>query len=415
MLRNRPLLIIFLIVFVNLLGFGIIIPLLPFYADHVGATPLAVGLLFAAYSLSQMLATPVLGHLSDRHGRRPVLLLSLLGTVISFAVLAAANVLWLLFVARIIDGLSGGNISTARAYISDVTEEKDRARAYGLIGAAFGLGFIFGPALGGLLGRFGYWAPATAAAALAATALALTWVALPESRRPAARHVGPDTSRPSPWRDLPRLLTRPVLGRLLLVNLLYWASFAVYETTFALFAKARFDWGMSQVGYLLAALGVVSAIVQGGLIGIVVRRLGEKVTLVGGLLLGAAGLGVAAFAHSVPLFVLMLLPAAVGASLSSPALIALISHAAGPAEQGRVQGVSGALESAGRVIGPVWGNGLLGAAGEGAAYFSAALLMFLVALIAAGIHRTGDVRAPAGHGTTGQAREAEQGRQAGHS
>jgi len=411
--RNRPLLIIFLIVFVNLLGFGIIIPLLPFYADHVGATPLAVGLLFAAYSVSQVLATPVLGNLSDRYGRRPVLLLSLLGTVISFALLAVANVLWLLFVARIIDGLSGGNISTARAYISDVTEEKDRARAYGLIGAAFGLGFIFGPALGGLLARFGYSAPATAAAVLAALALGLTWVALPESHQPGALPAGQNARRPSPWRDLPRLLTRPLLGRLLLVNLLYWAAFAVYETTFALFAKARFNWGMSQVGYLLAALGVVGAIVQGGLIGMVVRRLGEKTTLVGGLFLAAAGLGAAAFIRSVPIFILVLLPAAVGAALSSPALIALISHTAGPAEQGRVQGVSGALESLGRVIGPVWGNGLLGAIGEGAAYFSAALVMLLVALIAAGVSGAHEVRTPAAAATTDKAREAGPGPEAG--
>ena len=397
--KNRSLLIIFLIVFVNLLGFGIIIPLLPFYAEHAGATPLAVGLLFAAYSVSQILATPVLGNLSDRYGRRPVLLLSLLGTVISFVLLALANVLWLLFVARIVDGLSGGNISTARAYISDVTEEKDRARAYGLIGAAFGLGFIFGPALGGLLANFSFSAPATAAAALAALALALTWVALPESHHPAPLAEGRVERRPSPWRELPRLLTRPVLGRLLLVNLLYWSAFAVYETTFALFAKARFGWGMSQVGYLLAALGVVGALVQGGLIGMVVRHLGEKTTLAGGLFLAAAGLGAAAFLRSVPLFILMLLPAAVGAALSSPALIALISHTAGSAEQGRVQGVSGALESVGRVIGPVWGYGLLGAAGEGAAYFSAALVMLLGALIASGVSGARDVRAPAGTDT----------------
>ena len=150
---TRPLLIIFLTIFVNLVGFGIIIPLLPFYAETFGASPLVVGLLFAVFSLCQLVASPALGDLSDRYGRRPVLVFSLAGTVVSFVMLALAHSLAMLFLARIVDGLSGGNISTARAYVADVTEPKDRARAYGLIGAAFGLGFIFGPALSGVLAQ----------------------------------------------------------------------------------------------------------------------------------------------------------------------------------------------------------------------------------------------------------------------
>ena len=150
---TRPLLIIFLTIFVNLVGFGIIIPLLPFYAETFGASPLVIGLLFAVFSICQLVAAPVLGDLSDRYGRRPVLIFSLLGTVVSFVMLALAHTVTMLFLARIVDGLSGGNISTARAYVADVTEPKDRARAYGLIGAAFGLGFIFGPALSGVLAQ----------------------------------------------------------------------------------------------------------------------------------------------------------------------------------------------------------------------------------------------------------------------
>ena len=148
---TRPLLIIFLTIFVNLVGFGIIIPLLPFYAETFGASPLVVGLLFAVFSLCQLVAAPALGDLSDRWGRRPILIFSLAGTVVSFVMLALAHSLTMLFLARVVDGLSGGNISTARAYVADVTEPKDRARAYGLIGAAFGLGFILGPALSGVL------------------------------------------------------------------------------------------------------------------------------------------------------------------------------------------------------------------------------------------------------------------------
>jgi MFS transporter, DHA1 family, tetracycline resistance protein len=377
--ERRPLFIILLIVFVNLLGFGIIIPMLPFYADHVGASPLAVGLLFASYSLCQLLAAPVLGSLSDRYGRRPILLFSLAGTVLSFALLAVANSLWLLFVARIIDGLSGGNISTARAYISDITPPEGRARAYGLIGAAFGLGFIFGPALGGLLGHISFAAPAWAAAGLAFVAWLLTLFWLPET----AQHVA--TAGGSPWRAIPELVARPVLGRLLLVNLLYWVAFAVYETTFALFAKARFDWGMTQVGYVLAMVGIIGAVVQGGLVHRVVDRIGEKQTLVTGLVLAAIGLAAASFVHSVPLFIATLVPASVGAGLSSPALIALLSQAAQAGEQGRVQGVASAFESLGRIFGPVWGNGILGWVGEGAAYLSAAILLAVVAWLAAGL------------------------------
>src|SRR5882762_8481168 len=180
-LVTRPLLIIFLTIFVNLVGFGIIIPLLPFYAGTFGASPVVIGLLFAVFSLCQLAAAPALGDLSDRYGRRPVLVFSLAGTVVSFVMLALAHSVAMLFAARIVDGLSGGNISTARAYVADVTAPKDRARAYGLIGAAFGLGFIFGPALSGMLARVSYTAPIWAAAALTLAATAMAWLWLPET------------------------------------------------------------------------------------------------------------------------------------------------------------------------------------------------------------------------------------------
>src|ERR1700694_5939026 len=180
-LVTRPLLIIFLTVFVNLVGFGIIIPLLPFYAGTFGASPLVVGLLFAVFSLCQLTAAPALGDLSDRYGRRPILIFSLAGTVVSFVMLALAHSLAMLLAARIVDGLSGGNISTARAYVADITAPKDRARAYGLIGAAFGLGFILGPALSGALARVSYTAPIWAAAALTLAATVIAWLWLPET------------------------------------------------------------------------------------------------------------------------------------------------------------------------------------------------------------------------------------------
>src|ERR1700745_1412804 len=170
---TRPLFIIFLTIFVNLIGFGIIIPLLPFYAQTFGASPFVIGLLFAAFSICQLIAAPALGDLSDRYGRRPVLVFSLAGTVVSFVMLALAHRLTMLFLARRGDGLSGANTSRARAYVADATEPKDRARAYGLIGAAFGLGFIMGPALSGLLAGGSYTAPIWAGAALTFVASAV--------------------------------------------------------------------------------------------------------------------------------------------------------------------------------------------------------------------------------------------------
>src|SRR5918994_3654545 len=178
---TRPLLVIFLTIFVNLVGFGIIIPLLPFYAETFGASPLSIGLLFASFSVSQLLAAPVLGELSDRYGRRPVLIFSLIGTALSFAMLAVAQSLTMLFLARIVDGLSGGNITTARAYIADVTTEENRAKAYGYLGAAFGLGFIIGPALGGAFSHISYTAPIWLAVAVTLAATVMAWLWLPET------------------------------------------------------------------------------------------------------------------------------------------------------------------------------------------------------------------------------------------
>jgi DHA1 family tetracycline resistance protein-like MFS transporter len=201
---TRPLVIIFLTIFVNLVGFGIIIPLLPFYAETFGASPFVVGQLSAVFSLCQLAAAPALGDLSDRYGRRPVLIFSLAGTVVSFVMLAVAHSLLMLFAARIVDGLSGGNISTARAYVADVTEPKDRARAYGLIGAAFGLGFILGPALSAALSHISYTAPIWAAAAVTLVATIMAWLGAGRSigRTPAPAAVATARPRERLWARL---------------------------------------------------------------------------------------------------------------------------------------------------------------------------------------------------------------------
>ncbi len=373
---SRPLLVIFLTIFVNLVGFGIIIPLLPFYAQTFGASPLAIGLLFASFSISQLIAAPFLGDLSDRWGRRPILIFSLLGTVVSFVVLALAHSLAVLFIARIVDGLSGGNITTARAYIADVTSEEDRAKSFGLLGAAFGLGFIVGPGLGALFSHISYTAPIWAAAFITIVATALAWFWLPETVHRA--HAG----GAAPWRALVELGGRANLRVLLSVDFAYWAAFAVYQTTFALFGARRFGFDAAHTGYLLSAFGFLGVLVQGALVGPVVAKLGARRTLSIGLLFAAAGWGGSALTHVLAVFVAMLVPGAIGIGLCNATLSTLVSTAAGPHEQGRVQGAAGALESLGRTIGPVWGNGALQVFGEGTAYGSAALVLIGAAALA---------------------------------
>ncbi len=374
----RSLVVLFLTVFVSLIGFGIIIPLLPFYAQTFGASPTTIGLLFASFSVAQFIAAPLLGELSDRWGRRPILIFSLLGTVVSFALLAMAHSITMLFIARIVDGLSGGNITTARAYIADVTPVEDRAKRYGLIGAAFGLGFIFGPALGALFAHISYTAPIWAAAAVSAIAALLAFLWLPEPER----HVS-EGEVPPWWRALGDLMSRPGLRSILVVDLGYWFTFSVYQTTFALFGQRRFGWDAPHIGYILAIFAAFGVMVQVSVVGRVSRALGDRSTLVTGLGLAALGLAGAALARTMPMFILALAPAALGMGLASPTLLSLISTSVPRGEQGLAQGAAGALESLGRTAGPVFGNSMLQHFGEGSAYGAGALVLLTTMAIAA--------------------------------
>jgi len=377
---TRPLGIIFLTIFVNLVGFGIIVPLLPFYAGTFGASPLTIGLLFAVFSLCQLVAAPALGDLSDRYGRRPVLVFSLAGTVVSFVMLALAHSIALLFAARIVDGLSGGNISTARAYVADITQPKDRARAYGLIGAAFGLGFILGPAISGVLARVSYTAPIWAAATITLVATAMAWLWLPETVHRAHAGTG------NPFRYLPGLLRRPVVRRVLAIDFMYWFAFSVFQTTFALFVARRFGFDAPRTGYFLAAFGLLGAVIQGGLIRPIVRRLGDQPTFRIGLVCAAVGLVSAAAAHSEAGLAISLVPLAFGIGFGHPTMSSLVSLVGRGDEQGRVQGAASAVESIGRTLGPIWGNASLQHVNESIPYISAAGFLIFTLLLSVGFY-----------------------------
>src|SRR6185312_2428373 len=290
-MKRSPLVVIFTTVFIDLVGFGIVIPVLPFYAEgtRFNATPRTVGLLFASYSVMQLIFSPILGRLSDKHGRRPVLLISIIGTGIGFLILGFANTLILLFVGRILDGITGGNISTAQAYIADITTPENRAKGMGLIGAAFGLGFVFGPAIGGILTRWGVAVPFFFAAGLCFANALLLYFTLPET----VTRDHPARTSAAGGRGLGQLIQSFADRRLAYVLIIYFlfiVAFSIMTTSFSLFTMFRFGYDAQHTGYLFAYVGILAVIVQGGLIGRLVKRFGEMTLVIAGAFLFAGSL-----------------------------------------------------------------------------------------------------------------------------
>src|SRR6266542_1952494 len=332
-MKRSPLLVIFITVFIDLVGFGIVIPVLPFYAEgtNFGATPREVGLLFASYSIMQLIFAPVLGRLSDKYGRRPVLLVSILGTSLGFLILGFATTLWMLFAGRIIDGISGGNISTAQAYIADVTTKENRAKGMGLIGAAFGLGFVFGPASGGILSRWGINVPFLFAGGLAFANAILLYFTLPETITPDHPARASAASGRS-WGQLVTALKNSRLAMVLTIYFLSIVAFSIMTASFSLFLMFRFGYDAFHNGWVFAFVGIISAIVQGGLIGKLVKRFGEPLLVILGALLFSASLVVIPFVTpATGLLAILTIGAttAIGQALSAPSLSSLASKSAG--------------------------------------------------------------------------------------
>jgi MFS transporter, DHA1 family, tetracycline resistance protein len=376
--------ILFLIVLIDLVGFGLVIPLLPFYAVRFGASAPSVTWLLATYSLFQLVAAPFWGRLSDRVGRRPVLMASMTASALAYLWLGAANALWMLFAARAAAGACAGNIAAAQAYIADITRPEERAHGMGMIGAAFGLGFIFGPAVGGFLAgndpvTADLATPAWVAAGLSLMALCGVLFILRESHPPERRGVAAPPGRVG---LVLGALRRPVLSRLVQIFFLVILAFAAMESIFALWALQQLDWGPEKVGYVFAYLGLLSALTQGGLTRPLTKRFGEERLLLCGLVLLVIGLVVVPFARALAMLAGAFAALAVGLGLTQPALTSLISRRAGGGEQGEVLGVTQSLGSLARVIGPPLAGYLFADLGHSSPFLCGAATVAIAFLLA---------------------------------
>jgi DHA1 family tetracycline resistance protein-like MFS transporter len=394
-IKNSHLFTIFLIVFIDLLGFSLILPLLPYYAESFGANAIVVGLLVASYAAAQLIGAPLLGRLSDRYGRRPILLVSVFGTLIGFLLLGFAEpfgrflsgviapnfvnifILGIIFISRILDGLTGGNITVAQAYISDVTDEQSRSKGLGLIGAAFGLGFIIGPAAGGALSKWGYSLPAFVAAAVSFLNFILILFILAESL-PADQRMLNSSQKHPPFtlKALHLALKRPKVGPLLYVRFFYGLAFATFQTIFALYAQ---EIGLSPqtTGFVLAYVGILSVVVQGGLIGPLTRRFRENAILISGLWIMMIALLAWAFTYQLWLLLVVLLPIAFSGGVLNTVIPSAITKSVEHQEVGGILGIATSLEAVTRVIAPSAGGFLLQSIGIWAPGIFSAFLMVL--------------------------------------
>ena len=380
-------LIIFLIVFIDLVGFGIVIPLLPFYGEHFQADPFTVSMLMATYSLGQFIAAPLWGRLSDRMGRRPILLISLVGSIFSYSWLAYATSLWALFAARTVGGLMAGNISTAFAYIADITTPENRAKGMGLIGAAFGIGFIAGPAIGGILAgpdplNADYTSPALAAAAFSLAAFTLAFFTLKESLSPEHREELKNKPKKGRVADFLETINKPGIGLLIALSFMATFVFAGMETTFAMWSRRQFGWGPEQNGYLFAFIGIIAAILQGGVVGRLANRFGEANLIVQGAFALALGMALIPFCTTVEALVMAMVIIAYGFSVINPSLNSLISLLTENTAQGTVMGAARSATTMARVIGPMWAGFIFASLGKDWPYWAGAVVMVFVAVLA---------------------------------
>lgn len=356
----------------DLVGFGIVLPILPLYAERFGASGVSATGLVAAFSGAQLLFSPIWGRVSDRVGRKPLLVLSLAGTAVGSLVTGLAGSLSILFLGRVLDGISGASVSVAQAAVVDIAEPEDRARLLGLLGAAFGLGFVAGPAIGGLAALGGPEVPFLLAAALAAVNAVVAARRLPETHPGVGRASRPLVER-VPWR-------REGVLALVLVSFVALSAFSAFEATFALFAEHRLGLRLASIGGVFAAVGLLLVVVQVRLVGPAVARLGESGVVRAGLVVNGVGLVLVAAAHSWLLLAPALVLLVVGQGLVTPTMASLVAGKVGAGQRGGVLGVQQAAGGLARVVGPLAGGVLFEHVGVPAPYLAGAALMLLAAI-----------------------------------
>ncbi len=352
---TKPIAIIFVTILIDLIGFGIMIPVLPYYVKlpEFHASPFEIGMLFAVYSLMQFIFSPILGELSDKYGRRPILFFSLLGTCVAALITGLSATLWMVFIGRMLDGMTGGNISTAQAYIADVTTKENRAKGMGLIGAGFGLGFVLGPIIGGFLSRFGTHVPFFFVSALAfANAMSLYFF-LPESRKFSENN---DLVRRGRVAELLSSFENPRFGITVLLYFLVIVAFSMMTTAFAQYTMFRFDYDANQNGFLFGYIGILAVIMQGGLFGVLVKKFGESRLIVIGCVLLVASFAavpyVGPLSGGLTALLIGIACFSIGNSLSSPALTSVASKESAEDSQGKALGTLQSAASLARAIGP---------------------------------------------------------------
>ncbi len=376
----KPMLILFLIVFVDLVGFGIMIPLLPFYVERVGAGPEIITITLGLYSLFQFVAAPLWGRLSDKYGRKPILAWTLSGFAISYLILGFSDSLWMVILSRVFGGLMAGNISTAFAYVADVTTPETRAKGMGMVGAAFGLGFIFGPVIGGLLAgsdveTANFLLPALVAASLTVVALLGVIFVLPESLSQDIRDQIRDQPKTTAGERLKAAFNRRALTLLVFIGFAVTMAWALLETTLALWANAILSFGPREIGLLLTYVGVISVIIQGGLIGPLTKRFGERVLIAAAACFLFGGYGVLAATQGWTLLIVSMTLLAIGNALANPSLSSLVSKEADDTERGAVLGVYQGASSLARVAGPMYAGVVFVHIGPAVPFEIAALCM----------------------------------------
>jgi MFS transporter, DHA1 family, tetracycline resistance protein len=358
MFKNRSFLIVFLTVFIDMLGFGLVVPVLPVYTKELGASDTVVGIIAAIFSLMNFLFTPFLGSLSDRIGRRPIILISIVANIIGYVILASTQSIWGLAISRLICGIGSANIAAAQAYVADISTPENRAKAMGMIGAAFGLGFVFGPAMGGLLkGQFGSYAVGLAAAVFCVINFVWAYFFLPEANK----EKNPNAPiRCIPFRDIFNAFQRSIIRELLSMWLIYVAAFSMMQTVMALLLKEDYGRNDIEVGIFFAIVGITSAVIQGGLVGKMVKMYGERNLLIIGSVLMFFGFALIpvmpSFNWWYATFVITLI--SLGNACLTPSLTASISTISDPHEQGRMLGISQSVGSLGRVMGPLLSGAL---------------------------------------------------------